>query len=662
VEYFNVSELVAVKTMSSITINNLTDSVAPKDQMALPAHYAVKSSLFGYFQVAIAFVPLILLQLGIGVLSPLQAVLCAFTAAVVGYRMTIIIHDCSHGTLFLRRIENTIFGKLSAAIMFTNFSLFRRMHWIHHKHFRSKHDPQGSDYNGLVPDRDKVLYHFVKPLFFLNLVEKFTIFNTQTHSGVADEELAHSHTINPKSDVPDLYSSLVLIGMVQLAVLLLTTDMLTRWWGYPLYMVCLISIGLFLSRLRSYLEHGTIEAADADRQIARTHVSNVLERNILSAIYFNYHNEHHRWPQVPSYLLPKLHAQITAGKLPSYDVSPSYWHSFKRIIALSLTGDNTKAPFVGAPVIADQEVDCGLCGSSSHEFYAFSYDYEYQTCENRWQFVRCNDCGNVYLRHRPSLADISVIYPKNYYSYHYESQVNPLALKVKKWMDARTFNAICNTLERRIDAYMDIGCGSGRYLQAMADKGLDKKHIHGFELNNEVADNLSSKGFQVQSCPFEQAVGLKDNSFDLITLFSVLEHMDNPRNVLKRIHDLLSPGGLVVFEVPNIASTNASWFRNRFWGGYHTPRHWNIFSREVVERIAPSLGFSIVNIRMTTGHAFWLWSLHHWIRYGLGYDKIGRWFNPLRCMMGLMVVTPIDLVRTKFSGKTDNMIVFLKKI
>jgi fatty acid desaturase len=100
-------------------------------------------------------------------------------------------------------------------------------------------------------------------------------------------------------------------------------------------MTHLITIGLFLSRVRSYLEHGVLEPGTENEPIARTHVSNVIERNVLAGVMFNYHNEHHRWPQVPSVHLPRLHRELTAGKLPAHDYSPSYATSIAKLVRLS---------------------------------------------------------------------------------------------------------------------------------------------------------------------------------------------------------------------------------------------------------------------------------------------------------------------------------------
>jgi hypothetical protein len=144
-------------------------------------------------------------------------------------------------------------------------------------------------------------------------------------------------------------------------------------------------------------------------------------------------------------------------------------------------------------------------------------------------------------------------------------------------------------------------------------------------------------------------------------MFSVLEHVAEPGRLLARTRDLLHPGGLVVAEVPNPASLNARWFRDRYWGGYHTPRHWNLFRLDALRETAARVGLQLRTYRRTTGHAFWLFSLHHYLRYERGWHRLGQVLHPARCLPGVAVATAVDLVRARLGGETDNVLVVLER-
>lgn len=317
------------------------------------------------------------------------------------------------------------------------------------------------------------------------------------------------------------------------------------------------------------------------------------------------------------------------------------------------------SPFPDAPEIPTQPVACDLCGSADAEPYAESYDYEYGSCSNRWRFVRCDKCDNVYLNPRPHRDAIATIYPPNYYSYNFDQQIHPIARAAKAWLDRGRFRWIRRQLDVPLDAYLDVGCGNGRYLRVMADSGLERRNVYGTELDEKVVTALCAEGFSARHGLFEEIGDLPESFFQLVTFFSVLEHVPQPLSVLGRARSLLAPGGIVLCEVPNVLSWNARIFQDRYWGGYHTPRHWNLFSAETFTRAVEPLGFRVRTIKRTTGHAFWMYSFHHYVRYHRGWDRIGRWLHPSTCIPGLAAVTAMDLVRARLGQETDNTIFIL---
>jgi fatty acid desaturase len=317
----------------------LTESLDPKDQFELPSRYYKKTSLYGYAHSLPDLLAFWLLLAGIGTLTwPLNA-MCAVAAAFVGYRLTFVVHDCAHLTLFSSRAENEIVGRFVASCLLTSFIEFQRLHWVHHRRFCEPSDPQGSDYNGLRPDRDRVILHLLKPLFFVNAIEKAAMFLTVAHSGVSPTERAAEDARRRQGDGRrrrKRWQSLVEIGGVQALIALVTTRLFRFALGYALFLALLASLGLFASRLRSYLEHGIIDAHTPDEtRIARTNRSNWLECNVLCSLSFNYHNEHHRWPHVPAQHLPVLHREVTAGRIPDHDFAPSYLASIRTLVRAS---------------------------------------------------------------------------------------------------------------------------------------------------------------------------------------------------------------------------------------------------------------------------------------------------------------------------------------
>src|SRR5262249_5046890 len=77
---------------------------------------------------------------------------------------------------------------------------------------------------------------------------------------------------------------------------------------------------------------------------------------------------------------------------------------------------------------------CPLCGGTDARAFAEGFDYELETCRNRWHFVECDSCSHVRLDPRPAIESLGAIYPRHYYAYNLETRVHPLALKGKAWL------------------------------------------------------------------------------------------------------------------------------------------------------------------------------------------------------------------------------------
>jgi Methyltransferase domain len=158
------------------------------------------------------------------------------------------------------------------------------------------------------------------------------------------------------------------------------------------------------------------------------------------------------------------------------------------------------------------------------------------------------------------------------------------------------------------------------------------------------------------------SVHLPSNSFSLITLFHVIEHVPDPSIILTIIHQLLEVNGLIAIETPNIDSIDAKIFKKEYWGGYHIPRHWNLFSTKTLANLIENHGFKIVAEKYQTGHSFWLLSLHHFFTYRCRMPIIGNIFDPMSSKFFLIFFTATDKLRALLGFKTSSILIVAKKI
>jgi hypothetical protein len=143
----------------------------------------------------------------------------------------------------------------------------------------------------------------------------------------------------------------------------------------------------------------------------------------------------------------------------------------------------------------------------------------------------------------------------------------------------------------------------------------------------------------------------------------VIEHVEQPVAVVRRLAESLTPGGVLALETPNLDSWDARLFRQQYWGGYHIPRHWHLFTPQTMTRLLTSAGLDVVTIEYQTGHSFWLYSIHHRLRYGTPpRPRLAAHFNPIGgSLLALAAVTAFDKARAALGAATSAMLVIARK-
>ena len=112
---------------------------------------------------------------------------------------------------------------------------------------------------------------------------------------------------------------------------------------------------------------------------------------------------------------------------------------------------------------------------------------------------------------------------------------------------------------------------------------------------------------------FSEAV-LPDQEFDVVTMWNVLEHLEDPIDDLRRAHSILREGGWMVFSIPNLEGWEAQVF-GPYWLGWDLPRHLYLFPRKTLGRILNEVGFERLSMRcIATSHAALGLTLEFWLR------------------------------------------------
>jgi len=208
-------------------------------------------------------------------------------------------------------------------------------------------------------------------------------------------------------------------------------------------------------------------------------------------------------------------------------------------------------------------------------------------CGREGEFLRtviCKQCGLVW-------SDPFPITPSKYYEKDYRIKYKGVYTpRIKHVYRAANvaigrYKKIKEYLGGKRDVF-DIGSGGGEFLYLISRMGFN---VQGVE-PNEGYGNYSQEEYGLNvKVGFIQNIEFDDNSFDLITMWHVLEHTDNPYNILMKIHGWLRDSGLLVIEVPNIEAMCQS-PKNTF----HAAHLFN-FNEDTLSLLIEKTGFSIAH-------------------------------------------------------------------
>lgn len=178
---------------------------------------------------------------------------------------------------------------------------------------------------------------------------------------------------------------------------------------------------------------------------------------------------------------------------------------------------------------------------------------------------------------QPSLENLGKYYESEDYISHTDNKrslfeklyhfIKSIALKNK-------LNVI-NSLQPQKGRILDIGAGTGEFLSVAKNDGWQTIGVEPSERAKAIAIN---KGVSFVSATSE----LESHSFDVISMWHVLEHVPDLEQQIKELKRLVKPSGTVIIAVPNFKSFDAKHY-GRFWAAYDVPIHFWHFSKTAIK-------------------------------------------------------------------------------
>ncbi len=233
---------------------------------------------------------------------------------------------------------------------------------------------------------------------------------------------------------------------------------------------------------------------------------------------------------------------------------------------------------------------CDLCGGGYHELLFTGSDRLFGT-PGSFQLLKCQDCGLIFVSPRPSFEEMGSYYPQEDYDLYGKAA----GLKDRS-MDE--LGRLLGPRKNRIEIYqqpgklLDIGFGDGSFLYYMKENGWD---VAGVDYNERMVDLARDElGINAFAGQLEDA-GYEDGSFDVVTLWGVLEHVQSPRRTIEEISRISGEQSLLVIYTQNAAAPEAR-LLGPDWFIYEVPRHLYSFNRTSLARLLALSGFCVSEV------------------------------------------------------------------
>lgn len=301
--------------------------------------------------------------------------------------------------------------------------------------------------------------------------------------------------------------------------------------------------------------------------------------------------------------------------------------------------DDTRPPIKLVPG------ECGVCGVDRGVEVGVGYDYEYRSVPDRFAAFRCLECETIYLNPRPDISEFERIYPPSYHSLGFTPQKYFFVHRVRAFLEARRLLRYCEKApaEARI---LDVGCGDGFHLRLLRQYGAAGWRLEGVDVDPRARTLAVSDGLCVHLGTIEE-LDLPENSYDVVYALQTIEHVASPHGLMEAAFRLLKPGGRLVLVTDNTASVDFGLFRRSYWGGYHFPRHWNLFNSASLTRLGERVGFRTIGIDTIVSPVNWTYSVHNFlVDRGAPAWLIQRFTLKSTVTLGLFTI--LDIVLQKF--------------
>ncbi len=230
---------------------------------------------------------------------------------------------------------------------------------------------------------------------------------------------------------------------------------------------------------------------------------------------------------------------------------------------------------------------CPLCNSTRNKRVMSCTDH-YASGE-LFNVCSCEDCGFTFTQGAPDEAEIGRYYETPDYISHSDTKkgaMNFIYHQVRRYMLRRKAHLVMKESHRKEGKLLDNGTGTGYFAHTMQQRGWDVEAVE----KNPQARAFAQEHFVMEVKDPAALSEFAPETFDVITLWHVMEHLEALNETWELLQQLLNETGTLIVAVPNCSSYDAEHY-GADWAAYDVPRHLWHFTPATMQQLASKHGF-----------------------------------------------------------------------
>jgi len=227
---------------------------------------------------------------------------------------------------------------------------------------------------------------------------------------------------------------------------------------------------------------------------------------------------------------------------------------------------------------------------------------DHSTSKEKFTIVSCETCEFTFTNPRPKDNSLGEYYKSDMYISHTNSTkglFNWMYHIVRKYAIGTKLNLLKRTSKNK--KHLDIGCGTGEFLNACKNAGYDTKGIE----PSKLARQQAIKNFDLLVSENTNLDQFENGQFDSISMWHVLEHVPSINKTIKELKRILNEKGKVIIAVPNHKSFDAQHYKE-YWAGWDVPIHLWHFSKSSIKQLFIKYDFKLIETKPMLFDSFYV--------------------------------------------------------